>query len=56
MIICGIDPGLNGAVAFIFPDMSVEIIDTPTMIVQKKRSGKAIKEQAELGKAVKKNI
>ena len=38
MIYCGIDPGLDGAAAFLFPDgKRVEFYDTPTVQIGRKR-------------------
>ena len=40
MIYVGIDPGLSGAVAVIYPDGTVDLLDTPVMATSKK-SGKS---------------
>ena len=37
MIYIGIDPGLDGAVAFLCPDGRVEFYDTPTVLLGEKR-------------------
>ena len=41
-VILGIDPGLSGAIAFLGPDGTVEVIDMPTLALR--RGGKAKRE------------